>query len=101
MFIIIKHFFKLQLQENLTSETNALTPRSRKLKSIISTKENIIERQRLKIKRIQAQNRRLKKKVYKVEDILHNIHNKFYLQNEDMNNLKNINIQVATIITTC
>lgn len=92
---------QLQLQENLTSETNALTPRKRKLKSIISTKENIIERQRLKIKRIQAQNRRLKKKIYKVEDILHNIHNKFYLQNEDMNNLKNINIQVATIITTC
>lgn len=76
------------------SPSNASTPRKRKLQYIISTKETIIKRQRLQIKRIQAQNRRLKRKINKIEDIILNIQEKFCLKDEDTNILKNINLQV-------
>ncbi|KAF9822245.1 hypothetical protein SFRURICE_017520 [Spodoptera frugiperda] len=81
------------VQQQLLSPSNATSPRKRKLLNIINTKEHIIKKQRLQIKRIQAQNRRLKRKLNKIEDILNNIQEKFCLKDEDTNILKNINLQ--------
>ncbi|XP_022121718.2 THAP domain-containing protein 6-like [Pieris rapae] len=58
------------IEQQLLSPSNATSPRKRKLQNIIITKEHIIKKQRLQIKRIQAQNRRLKRKINKIEDIL-------------------------------
>lgn len=70
------------------------TPRKRKLQQMIKTKQSVIERQKKQIKRIQAQNRRLKKKIFKIEDILSDLQHKFLMRNEDVNALKNTNLQV-------
>uniref|UniRef100_A0A2H1WR26 SFRICE_033363 n=1 Tax=Spodoptera frugiperda TaxID=7108 RepID=A0A2H1WR26_SPOFR len=85
------------VQQQLLSPSNATSPRKRKLLNIINTKEHIIKKQRLQIKRIQAQNRRLKRKLNKIEDILNNIQEKFCLKDEDTNILKNINLQAQEL----
>ncbi|KAL0841970.1 hypothetical protein ABMA28_014194 [Loxostege sticticalis] len=68
---------KLQFKEASVSSSNASTPRKKKLKQIIFTKDTVIKRQRKQIKRIQAQNRRLKKKIFKMEDIINDLQSKF------------------------
>lgn len=74
------------------------TPRKKKLQRIILNKECIIKQQRLKIRKIQAQNRRLKKRIHKMQDILNNIQQKFSMQDEDISVLKNINVKVCIIL---
>ncbi|KAL0860929.1 hypothetical protein ABMA27_009461 [Loxostege sticticalis] len=64
-------------KEASVSSSNASTPRKKKLKQIIFTKDTVIKRQRKQIKRIQAQNRRLKKKIFKMEDIINDLQSKF------------------------
>lgn len=78
------------------SSSNASTPRKKKLKQIIFTKDTVIKRQRKQIKRIQAQNRRLKKKIFKMEDIINDLQSKFSMRHEELSNLKNTNLQVIT-----
>ncbi|CAG4954238.1 unnamed protein product [Parnassius apollo] len=63
-------------------DSNASTPRKRRLTRITSSKENIIKHQRNQIKRIQAQNRRLKKKIHKMADIINDLEKKFSLKEE-------------------
>lgn len=62
---------------------------------IITTKDDIIMRQKKQIKKIQAQNRRLKKKVNKIEDIMNDLQKKFFMRNEELETLKTSNIQVC------
>lgn len=80
------------------SSSNASTPRKRKLQKIIINKECLIKKQRLKIRRIQAQNRRLKKKINKMQDVLNDLQEKFSLQDEDISVLKNLNVKVCFVL---
>lgn len=76
--------------------SNASTPRKRKLKQIITTKDAVIKKQNKQIKKIQAQNRRLKKKVFKMDDIINDLEKKCLLRHEDLSTLKNSNLQVMS-----
>lgn len=71
------------------------TPRKRKLSNKLRWTENKVKKQDIKIKRLQTQSRRLKKKLFNVEDILKKLQVQFAMTNENLASLKNINVQVC------
>ncbi|CAH0703706.1 unnamed protein product [Spodoptera exigua] len=73
-----KNLKRKYTEESVMSSSNASTPRKRKLQKIIVNKECLIKKQRLKIRRIQAQNRRLKKKFNKMQDVLNDLQKNFH-----------------------
>ncbi|KAF9411130.1 hypothetical protein HW555_009992 [Spodoptera exigua] len=92
-----KNLKRKYTEESVMSSSNASTPRKRKLQKIIVNKECLIKKQRLKIRRIQAQNRRLKKKFNKMQDVLNDLQKKFSLQDEDISVLKNLNVKIQEL----
>lgn len=53
-----------------------------------------IRKQHLKIKRLQTRNRRLKRKINNIEEILKSLEKKFAMSSENLLSLKNTNIKV-------
>ncbi|CAG4944670.1 unnamed protein product [Parnassius apollo] len=69
--------------------SNESTPGKQKLKVMIQDKEYVITKQRKQIKKIQTQNRRLKKKIKQLEDALRELQEKYLKQTEEVSTLKN------------
>ncbi|XP_047987790.1 uncharacterized protein LOC125227501 isoform X1 [Leguminivora glycinivorella] len=77
------------------SEFTYSTPRKIKLCAKLRWAENKVKTQKLKIKRLQTQSRRLKRKINKMEDILKELKEKFAMSNENISTLQNLNVQVC------
>lgn len=67
----------------------------RDLENEIIYKNNIIKRQRLQIKRLQARNRRLEKKNCMMQEVNENLKNKSSMCSEDLHTLDKINLSVC------
>lgn len=55
------------------------TPRKKKLRREIQTKQTLIAEQRLKIKRLQCAARRYRKKILKLKDLIKNLEDKRFI----------------------
>lgn len=86
---------KSQENEQQLPASTCSTPRKRKLINKLRWTENKVKKQNIKIKRLQTQSRRLKNKLFNVEDVLKKLQEKFAMTNENLESLKNINVQVC------
>lgn len=77
------------------SSSTTSTPRKKKLKRQIRFCENKIIKQGLKIKKLQSTNRRLKKKINNIDEILKRLEEKFAMTKENLDSLKNTNLEVC------
>ncbi|RVE49183.1 hypothetical protein evm_006190 [Chilo suppressalis] len=80
------------LVANLSS--NAATLEKKKLKSIVNTKDAIIQHQRKMIKTVQAQNRRLKKKISKMEVLINDLQERLSSRPEDLSITISTNVPI-------
>ncbi|XP_026333360.1 THAP domain-containing protein 1-like [Hyposmocoma kahamanoa] len=73
------------------------TPKKRILSNKLRWTENKVKKQNAKIKQLQAQNRRLRKKLVNAEEILKTLQKMFGMTSENIRSLKNISVQVQEL----
>lgn len=80
---------------NMLPGSTCSSPRKQKLRAMLLWTQSKLKEQNLKIKRLQAQGRRIKKRIIKVEDLLKEVKEKFPMTNENIASLQNLNVQVC------
>lgn len=78
-----------------TVSLDCSTPREKKLKGQLRFCKEKIVNQGLKIKRLQSKNRRLKKKIKNIDEVLLRLEEKFAMAKENLDCLKNTNLEVC------
>lgn len=86
---------KIINEAELAGGSSSSTPRKRKLKGQLRYCRDKIKKQDLKIKRLQTSNRRLKKKISKIDEVLASLEEKFFMSKENLDCLKNTNLKVC------
>lgn len=71
------------------------THREKKLKQLIECRDTKIKQQALKIKALEAKNRRLKKKIASLQEVLDSIEKRNFINTEHLHHLQNINLTVS------
>lgn len=80
---------------NTDLRSTASNAETKKLKGMLRWQQSKIMKQRLQIRRLQAQNRKLTQKINKIEDVLKVLEDKFSMTSENIISLKNTNVKVS------
>ncbi|KAJ8725273.1 hypothetical protein PYW07_016231 [Mythimna separata] len=85
------------VNSELTNSPTDLTLRKRKIIKQLRWTESKLNKQNLKVKRLQSRNRRLNTKIKNMEELLKAVQEKFAITNEDLDSLKNTNVKVCNV----